>query len=116
MRNFEQNEFTCDGVVCFDKMDKQFLSMLDNARDYAGIAFSLTSTWRSIEYSKKKGWSLTSSHTLGLAVDISASSSREKWIIVNALIKAGFTRIGIGSNFIHVDYDQNKPQNLIWTY
>lgn len=116
MNNFKSSEFECDGVNCYDNMDKLFLEMLDNARDIAGIAFDLTSTFRSVEYSKKKGLSLTSSHTLGFAVDISAPNSLTKWIIVNALIKAGFKRIGIGSNFIHADNDKNKPQNLIWTY
>jgi hypothetical protein len=28
----------------------------------------------------------------------------------------GFNRIGISHNFIHVDMDMNKTQNLIWTY
>ena len=36
--------------------------------------------------------------------------------IVQALLTAGFTRIGIASTFIHADDDPSKPQNLIWTY
>lgn len=31
-------------------------------------------------------------------------------------MEAGFTRIGIGQNFIHVDTDPDKQQNIIWTY
>jgi len=35
---------------------------------------------------------------------------------VNALLKAGFTRIGIASSFVHVDCDPTKPAQVIWTY
>jgi len=32
------------------------------------------------------------------------------------LLEVGFTRIGIGNTFIHVDIDKDKSQNVIWTY
>ena len=52
----------------------------------------------------------------GLAVDISCNSSRDRSIILTALIDSGFTRIGIGKTFIHVDLDKSKSQNVIWMY
>ena len=31
-------------------------------------------------------------------------------------MEAGFSRFGIGHNFIHVDIDEDKIQGVIWTY
>lgn len=98
-----------------EKMDPQFLSMLDNARDIAGISFKITSGYRSKEHNAKVGGVSNSSHLLGYAADISASSGSERWQIVKALIEAKFTRIGIAKSFIHVDNDPNK-NSAIWTY
>jgi hypothetical protein len=37
-------------------------------------------------------------------------------VILAALMNAGFSRFGIGHNFIHVDLDEDKTQGVIWTY
>ena len=57
-----------------------------------------------------------SSHLKGLAVDISCKSSKDRFALVNLLLKVGFKRIGIAGSFIHVDIDKTKSQNLIWGY
>jgi len=36
--------------------------------------------------------------------------------MIEALLDADFTRIGIGKDFIHVDMDPNKEPNVMWTY
>ena len=96
-------------------MNVYFLSKLDEAREYAGIPFVINSAYRSPEHplSIKNP---TSSHIKGLAVDISAKDSRDRFLILDALINVGFTRIGIAGTFIHVDIDLDKSQNVIWTY
>jgi hypothetical protein len=43
-------------------------------------------------------------------------NSRERFLIVSACIVAGFTRIGVGSGFIHVDDDPGKPPKVLWLY
>lgn len=116
MKYFKDFEFVCDNENCYDKMDKSFLVKLDEARGLSNSAYTITSSWRSLEHNKAVGGSPTSSHLKGLAVDIDASNSIQKFNIVTSLLGAGFTRIGIGSNFIHVDSDESKYQNLIWTY
>ena len=113
---FEDKEFNQEGVIVVDKMNPSFVERLNLARSYSSIPWILTSSWRDDEHNKDVGGKPTSSHPKGIAVDIAAMSSRAKWIIINALIKAGFTRIGIGSNFIHADTDKTKVQNVIWTY
>lgn len=92
------------------------LDFLDRAREYADTPFIVTSAYRCEEHNKNVGGKPTSSHLKGFAVDISCPTSTARSKILPALIKAGFTRIGIGSNFIHVDDDISKPTNLIWTY
>ena len=98
-----------------DNMSKEFLFVLDEAREFAGIPFIINSAYRSPEHplSIKNP---SSSHIKGLAVDIKATDSKTRFKIVKALIQVGFTRIGIADTFIHVDLDLDKTQNVIWTY
>ena len=97
-------------------MDEGFLDSLDNARTIAGIPFIITSAWRSPEHNKKVGGTPNSSHLKGLAVDIVADDSRKRFTILQALIAAGFTRIGIAKTFIHVDGDTEKDPRVTWLY
>jgi len=96
-------------------MSKEFLFVLDEAREIAGIPFVINSAYRSPEHplSIKNP---SSSHIKGLAVDIKATDSNTRFKIVKALVTVGFNRIGIADTFIHVDLDLDKTQNVIWTY
>ena len=96
-------------------MDVNFLAKLDQAREHAGIPFIINSAYRSPKHPLSIK-NRTSSHIKGLAVDISVTDSRHRFLILDALIAVGFTRIGIANNFIHVDLDIDKSQNVIWTY
>lgn len=122
MRYFTFDEFNSpDQINSGEMMDPDFLAMLDEARDCAGIPFVITSGFRTVAHNKKlikQGYSASrnSSHLLGLAADIKCSDSRSRYIILDALNEVGFTRIGIAPNFLHVDLDINKPQHRIWVY
>ena len=97
-------------------MNQDFLSKLDKARELAGIPFKINSAYRSPEHNAKIGGKPNSSHLKGLAVDISVTNSRQRFIVLNALLDVGFTRIGIADTFIHVDLDNGKNNEVIWTY
>ena len=102
------------------QMDLEFLHKLDEARMLAGTPFKITSGYRSEAYNedlRKRGYkaSKQSSHCKGCAVDIAVNSGLQRSAIVCALIKAGFTRLGIAKTFVHVDLDKSK-QNSIWLY
>lgn len=97
-------------------MEANVLEALDNARDLAGFPFVVTSGVRSIAHNKAVGGSRSSSHLMGYAVDLAVPNSRRRFIMLESLLDAGFTRIGIGEDFMHVDMDPNKTQNVIWTY
>ena len=65
---------------------------------------------------KSVGGTPNSSHLIGWAADISATSSNRRFLIVQALMEVGFNRIGIGDTFVHVDCDPDKVGNVIWLY
>lgn len=57
-----------------------------------------------------------SEHMRGEGADIRATESRERFYLVDAAIKAGFRRIGIGRTFVHVGVSTTLAQDVIWTY
>ena len=122
MANFKMNFFTLNEFESPDlpgsgnKMDQEFLRKIDKAREIANIPFKINSGYRTQKHNLKVGGVFASSHKKGLAADISTKGSDQKFIILDALMKVGFTRFGIGSTFIHVDQDTEKSQNVIWTY
>jgi zinc D-Ala-D-Ala carboxypeptidase len=97
-------------------MDLGFLAKLDEAREIADIPFKINSAFRTPEHNAKIGGKPNSSHLRGLAVDIRAADSRTRFIILNALIKVGFNRIGIAKTFIHIDDDPEKSGKVVWVY
>ena len=52
---FTEREFKCAGVLCFDKMNKSLIDMLDVAREVAGVPFNITSSYRTEEHNVKIG-------------------------------------------------------------
>ena len=114
---FKISEFDSpDEVGSGDKMNEQFLEMLDCARSYAGIPFKINSGYRTKEHNKKVGGVEGSSHLSGYAADIHCVNSKNRALMVGSLLEAGFMRIGIGTNFIHVDNDERKVFPVIWLY
>lgn len=115
-RYFCDNEFMrCTPACRIDDMQESFMNRLETARSYSQFPFIITSAFRSVAYEKSKKRSGKSSHTKGIAVDINCRDSFRRLIIVSSLLRAGFRRIGIHRNFIHVDSDIDKPQ-CIWLY
>lgn len=78
--------------------------------------FVCSSAYRSEEWERSRHRSGKSSHCKGLAVDIVCCDNVHRFKVVETALAAGFTRIGIAKNFVHVDCDESKPQQRIWTY
>jgi len=121
LKYFKKSEFECKCGCGEDNISERFANRLDFAREAAGVAFVINSGVRCEIHNKNVGGVPGSSHVasptkLGHAADISAKTSREKHAIVASLLGAGFTRLGIAENFVHVDDDPNKPPHVIWTY
>lgn len=94
----------------------ELLARLDDMRHRAGVPIILSSGYRCISYNRNVGGVPGSSHTKGLAMDILCSDSEHCYIYLRAALAAGFTRIGIGKGFMHLDIDPDKVQNRIWSY
>ena len=116
---FTDNELACK---CCGKggVQDSLREKLEAARVLAGIPFIITSGFRCTTNQNDlvaRGTSQpASSHPLGLAVDVKATDSDARFRIVDAALRAGITRIGVGKDFIHLDIDPDKPGNLIWLY
>lgn len=116
MRYFTHSEFDSpDAPGSGNDMCNDFLQMIDNARDIAGIPFKINSGMRTIAHNRSIGSKDTSSHIIGCAADIHCNNSVDRSKIVAALIQAGFRRLGIAETFVHCDCDERKP-NAIWLY
>jgi len=116
MRYFTHSEFDSPDLPgSGNDMCSDFLAMLDNARDIAGIPFKINSGMRTIAHNRSIGSKNTSSHIKGCAADIHCNNSVDRSKIVAALIQAGFRRVGIGKTFVHCDSDNEKP-NALWLY
>tara|TARA_R110000744_G_scaffold212097_1_gene331153 strand:+ start:247 stop:609 length:363 start_codon:yes stop_codon:yes gene_type:complete len=120
MKYFKLSEFSCN-CCGKNKINRTFVRILSAARqeskneDGTDIPFIITSGYR-CENHPESIKNPSSSHIKGLAADILVKNSRERAVILGALLNAGFTRFGMGHNFIHVDLDEDKIQGVIWTY
>lgn len=121
MRYFKQEEFACrcGGTTPGCKgvhIDVDFADMMDRLRHAAQIPIIITSGYRCPSYNATVGGKSNSAHVKGLAADIKCTDSQRRFWIIKAAIDVGFNRIGIGSDFIHVDYDESLPEARIWHY
>ena len=99
------------------KMNEKFLEKLDYARHNAGVPFKINSGYRSKHWNNKVLKArLNSSHCKGLAADIRCVNSRDRALIIKALLDNGINRIGIAKTFIHCDVDKQKDQDVFWLY
>ena len=117
MRYFKIEEFDSPDVLgSGEEMKQTTLNLLEKTRELAEIPFIITSGYRTPSHNEKVGGVNSSSHTKGYAVDIKCKSSLDRFKIIKSALEAGFNRIGVSGNFIHLDNDPSKPKNVIWTY
>ena len=115
LRHFKLDEFKCP--CCGQaKMDANFLVRLDQMRDQANVPFVINSGYRCREYNQSIDGASNSAHLRGRAADIRAIDSPTRFRVLESALAGGFTRIGVGSTFIHVDSDDTLPQCVSWTY
>lgn len=119
VRHFKPKEFLCRCGECsltYQNMDATFVKLLEAARKRAGVPFKLTSALRCEDHNKAVGGVPNSAHVRGMAVDVAATNSATRWQILDGAYAVGFGRIGIGSTFIHLDRDPDKPTQVVWLY
>tara|TARA_R100001086_G_scaffold200132_1_gene116424 strand:- start:1340 stop:1702 length:363 start_codon:yes stop_codon:yes gene_type:complete len=119
LRYFEYSEFDSPDLPGSGKMymDLVFLEILDQVRFMFCEPIYINSGYRTKKHNDSlPNSSPDSSHLKGLAVDIKCTNSRDRYTLINLFITHKVTRFGISKNFLHVDMDKSKAQNLIWTY
>ena len=120
IKHFTLREFDSpDAPGSGSAMQSDFLVKLDKARELCGLPFKINSGFRTPAHNKAVGGEPNSAHTKGWAADIdvpNSGGSRLRFLIVRALIQAGFNRVGIANGFIHVDCDPTKDKDVIWLY
>lgn len=115
--HFTESEFNrCAPSCSLQDMKQSTMNRLDTMRQLAGIPIVINSAYRPTAWDKSKGRSGTGAHTLGQAVDIRCHSESNRFKIINAAIKAGFTRIGVAKTYIHVDDSIRHSQEVVWLY
>ena len=97
-------------------MYHEFMRKLEVARGIAKTPFVINSGYRCPAHNNSIGAKQSSSHPKGVAADIACTDDSLRWVIVEALKKAGFKRIGVKKTFIHVDDDIHKTQKVMWVY
>lgn len=116
---FSEQELKCHCGCGEQLMDEDFMFKLEQIREDLDFPFILTSAYRCSAYNERvSSTGPDGPHTTGRAVDIAASGIG-KYRIMNAAIKAGMTRVGIGKSFIHIDdltTDDGYPDKVIWSY
>ena len=125
-RHFSQSEVACKCGRCRGgaKISPDLMDKLQQMRDAVG-PIRITSGVRCRKHTESRTRP-TSSHVpndlgdgegrCGHAVDIAAGTSYRRFRLLDAALAAGFTRIGIGKSFLHLDNDLRKSQDVIWDY
>ena len=115
LRWFNREDFKCKCGCNQNLMREETMQRVDRARDFAGIPFIPTSGYRCPSYNASVG-SKSDVHPNGHAVDIAATNSRQRFLVIRGAMMAGFTRIGVAKTFIHMDDDPQMDPNVTWVY
>lgn len=118
--HFKIREMDCPCEDCGTTLvDKLLISQLEAFRTILGSKLTITSGYRCPEYQaqlKLRGYETAkgiSSHTKGMAADITngVTPGHE---LADIAKRVGFTNIGVGKGFLHVDTRPGGPR--LWTY
>jgi zinc D-Ala-D-Ala carboxypeptidase len=97
-------------------MQFPFVQRLDILRHWLGYPLKINSGLRTLEHNLEVGGVAGSAHVNGWAADIYCRTSVERFRLLRAAMLLGFTRIGIGTTFVHLDMDPMKPEAVLWLY
>ena len=119
VKYFKLKEFACKCGKCDGLANVNFdlVLALDKLREKYGLPIKINSGYRCLQHPNTKD-SPTSSHYVGgCAADISVKSSRERFMLLDLIIRHDlFDRIGIGKDFLHLDIDKDKDKMVAWLY
>ena len=97
-----------------ENMKLDFMDRLQKARTISNVVYSINSGWRTPYHNKLVGGDDESGHMVGDTCDIKTKGSKHRYSVLNGLLKAGFTRIGIYPRHIHIRYNKNHKSNKVY--
>jgi uncharacterized protein YcbK (DUF882 family) len=111
---FPEYPWPCKCGCNKDNHHPELVQRLNDARQIARIPFVITSACRCEKKNAEVGGKPDSAHLAGYAADIACQRSSDRFIMVQALMIAGFRRIECGPKHIHVDIDPTKVADVLW--
>ena len=124
-KNFSRLEIMCPCSCGANRISPLLIEKLQKVRNIIGKPIIITSGVQCEFYNASlKNSSMNSSHIpdsygLGQAVDISCTTSKYRYELVQVAQKF-FNRIGISGGsyggFVHLDVDKEKVQEVMWVY
>ena len=117
---FTDAEFACQcgrsGCSALKAPHPSLLLKLDSMRAIYGSPITITSGIRCPEHNHAVGGVPGSEHETGEGADLACPNSSSRWQLIQAALKAGFRRIGVGKTFLHVGVSRTHASDVIWTY
>ena len=111
--NFNLDEFACrhcgKNLISHNLVDK-----LQSLRTELGFPFVITSGYGSPSHPIEARKEIPGTHAQGIAADIKATNSAQRYTLIRTALEHGFTGIGVASDFIHVDTRGTVP--VMWLY
>ena len=108
--------FSCPCGNCDTKPNPRLPQVLDLVREESGVPMFITSGPRCEAHNMAIGGAKYSEHMDGDGADIACSSSRERFMIINAAISNGINRIGVGKLLIHLGISETNDPMVMWVY
>jgi uncharacterized protein YcbK (DUF882 family) len=119
-KHFSKDEFECPCGCGKCEMDEGFIQKLETLRVTLNKAIYINSGYRCKRHNDTFGKrSRNSAHLLGVAADLSVTSSRDRSLIMKYCDDLGITRKGVGKNFLHIDTADETtghPPWVTWHY
>jgi uncharacterized protein YcbK (DUF882 family) len=116
---FSEKELSCRCGCGWNNFSETLLLIINTYRHNLKRPIVINSACRCYDHNANIGSKENSSHPKGLAVDISIKNSSERDEILREIyryVAPSIHRIGISKDYIHIDIDPNKPQNVVWLY
>jgi len=98
-----------------EALDEEFRRMLERIRQFAGIPMVVSSSLRPRRGRRTSAHQKDKTGTYH-AVDIKVRDSRSRYLILNAAMRAGCTRIGVYDRHLHLDSAMGNRfiQCVVW--
>ena len=113
---FTRAEMLCRCGCGASDMDPELVAKLTTLRTRLGRAVVVTSGRRCPEHNTAIGGKQGSEHLTGHAVDVRTLSARERYEVVVEGLRAGFTRVGVAREFVHLGNSPTHPPGCVWVY